>query len=213
MTQTTSSTMQLLRDSTREEHDRAEHHPFQQALLRGELSRRQYGQWLAQMYLVHDALESALREVADGHDFVREVVRDYQYQVPYLLEDLDFLGIDPEVVTPLPATVRFLDRLEDARQDPTRLLGLHYVLEGSNNGSRYIARQVAATYGLSPGPGLRYLDPYGERQREYWMTFKSDMGRCGFADDDNHRLVAAAKEMYRSIAELSSDLAAASRSG
>ena len=95
-----------------------------------------------------------------------------------------------------------------AGDDPLRLLGLHYVLEGSNNGSRYIARHVARAYDLAPGPGLRYLDPYGERQREYWMAFKNDMLAEGFTDVETALLVQGAKQMYQTVAELSDDLAA-----
>jgi heme oxygenase len=204
---TTTPTMQRLRDATRDEHDNAENHPFQQALVKGEIEHERYASWLGQMYLIHSALESALRDATDHQEVLSRVVRDYQYQVPYLLEDLQYLGIDPEGIAPLPATSRFLDQVDAAADDPLRLLGLHYVLEGSNNGSRHIARRVAAAYQLAPGPGLRYLDPYGDRQREYWQSFKNDMGAIGFSESDNERLVAAAKQMYRTVAELSSELA------
>ena len=203
-----STTMQLLRDSTRAEHERAEHHAFQQEMFKGELSRDEYAAWLGQMYLVHHALEKALRRVGKDDEGIRTVVRDYQYQTPYLAEDLELFGVDPQSIEPLPATERFIAAVEEGRDDPLLLLGLHYVLEGSNNGSRFIARHVAQAYQLAPGPGLRYLNPYGDKQREYWMTFKNDMGTLPFSEADNERLVEAAKQMYQTVAELSDDLAA-----
>ena len=202
------STMQQLRDSTRAEHQRAEHHPFQQAMFKGELSRDEYAAWLAQMHLVHSSLETALRQVGKDHQGIRTVVRDYQYQTPYLVEDLEHFGVDPDSIEPLPATQRFIAAVEDGKDDPLLLLGLHYVLEGSNNGSRFIARHVAQAYQLAPGPGLLYLNPYGDKQREYWMTFKNDMATVPFTEADNERLVEAAKLMYQTVAELSEDLAA-----
>jgi heme oxygenase len=203
------STMQQLRDSTRAEHDRAEHHAFQQAMFKGELSRESYIAWLGQMYLVHEALEKALRRAAGDHEAIETVVRDYQYQVPYLQQDLEFFGVDPAAIEPLPAVQRFISSIAEAGDDPLRLLGLHYVLEGSNNGSRFIARHVARAYQLSTGQGLRYLDPYGDRQRAYWMAFKNDMGTIHFTSEDNARLIDAAREMYRTVAALADDLAAA----
>ena len=202
------TTMQRLRDSTLDEHERAEHHAFQQAMFKGELSRDDYSAWLGQMYLVHRSLESALRRAASGNDAIQNVVSEYQYQVPYLLEDLEFFGIDPEGIVPLPATERFVSLIEQGGDDPLLLLGLHYVLEGSNNGSRFIARHVAKAYDLPPGSGLRYLDPYGDRQREYWMQFKNEMGKVTFTEEEQHRLVEAARQMYQTVAELSDDLAA-----
>ena len=209
MSESPAATMEQLRSSTRDEHDRAEHHEFQQALVRGKLSRERYADWLGQMYLVHSALETALRAAAEHSEAIRTVIHDYQYQVPYLLEDLGFFGVDTDSIEALPATRRFVSLVESNADDPILLLGLHYVLEGSNNGGRFIARHVAQAYDLEPGPGLRYLDPYGDRQREYWAAFKNDMTSVGFDAEQNDQLVAAAKAMYRSVAELSTDLAAA----
>jgi heme oxygenase len=207
MIDTTPSAMHQLREATRSEHDRAESHTFQQALVRGDLSRTAYATWLGQMYLIHHSLESALREAAASHERVRNVVHEYQYQVQYLLEDLTFLGVDPATIESLSATQRFAAFVAKAKEDPLVLLGLHYVVEGSNNGSRYIARHVARAYDLEPGPGLRYLDPYGDQQREYWTAFKNDMGSESFTDNETGRLIEAAKQMYRTVADLSDDLA------
>ena len=208
MTEPTASAMQQLRGSTRDEHDRAEHHQFQQALVRGELPRQRYEAWLGQMYLIHSSLEQALQAAAADSEAIRAVVQDYQYQVPYLLEDLQFFGVDPQSIVPLPSTERFLAMVAAHADDPLHLLGLHYVLEGSNNGGRFIARHVSQAYQLTPGPGLRYLDPYDDRQREYWMAFRETMDSLGLADEEAARLVAAAKQMYGTVAELSDDLAA-----
>lgn len=207
MTPSPESAMQQLRDSTREEHNRAEHHEFQQALVKGDLTRDRYEAWLGQMYLIHDALEAALREAGRQDKAIERVIHEYQYQVPYLLEDLGFFGIDPASIEPQPASQRFASLVERGKQDPLLLLGLHYVLEGSNNGGRFIARHVSKAYDLEPGPGLRYLDPYGDQQRQYWMAFKDDMGSIEFTDAGTARLVDAAKQMYQTVAELSDDLA------
>jgi len=207
MTQTDQPAMLQLRNSTRAEHDRAEHHEFQQALVKGELPRERYEAWLGQMYLVHRSLETALRAAAGQNEAIARVVRDYQYQVPYLLEDFDYFGIDPAGFEPLPATQRFIALVEEGSEDPLLLLGLHYVLEGSNNGGRFIARHVARAYDLGPRNGLKYLDPYGDQQREYWQVFKEDMGSVKFSLTETEHLVAGAKQMYQAVAELAEDLA------
>ena len=175
MTEPPHSAMQQLRDSTRDEHERAEHHEFQQALVKGELARDRYEAWLGQMYLVHHALEKALRDAADKTRPSPRSSTSTSTRSPTCWRissssestrpDRTPTG-DPAVPHPRRA----------GKEDPLLLLGLHYVLEGSNNGGRYIARHVAEAYDLAPGPGLRYLDPYGDQQREYWLAFKTDMG-------------------------------------
>lgn len=83
---------------------------------------------------------------------------------------------------------------------------MQYVLEGSNNGSKYISRAVLKAYGLAPGDGTRYLDPYGEKQREYWAAFKIDMNGVGFDQARIDGIVAAAKVMFAGIEAIGDDI-------
>ena len=206
MTEETRSVMQRLRESTRDLHDAAEHHDFQRAFAQGSLPRARYVSYLQQMYLVHAALEEQLRSAAETSEAIRTVVDERQYQVPYLVEDLEFFGVDPSSIDPLPATQRLIVEIEEMASAPASLLGLHYVLEGSNNGSRFIARGLKPAYGLTSGPGLRYLDPYGDEQKERWLDFRAAMDRIGFSEEDSDRLVEAARHMFQGITYISDDL-------
>lgn len=208
MTEETQSVMQRLRESTRDLHDAAEHHDFQRAFAQGTLPRDRYISYLGQMYLVHQALERQLRSAAETSEAIRSVVDERQYQVPYLVEDLEFFDTDPDSVEPLPGTQRLIDEIEQLASEPASLLGLHYVLEGSNNGSRFIARGLMPAYGMAPGPGLRYLDPYGDEQRERWLDFRATMDEVRFSPEDADRLVDSARHMFQGIVHISDDLLA-----
>lgn len=208
MTEEAQSVMQRLRESTRDLHDAAEHHDFQRAFAQGSLPKGRYLSYLSQMYLVHEALESQLRKAAETSEAIRSVVDERQYQVPYLVEDLEFFEVDPESIEPLPGTQRLIDDIERMASEPASLLGLHYVLEGSNNGSRFIARGLMGAYSLAPGPGLRYMDPYGDEQRERWLAFRATMDEVGFSPEDSDRLVESARHMFQGIVEISDDLLA-----
>jgi len=208
MTEETQSVMQRLRESTRDLHDAAEHHDFQRAFAQGSLPKDRYVSYLEQMYLVHKSLEQQLRKAAETSEAVRSVVDERQYQVPYLVEDLEFFEVDPDSIEPLAGTQRLIDEIEQMAAQPASLLGLHYVLEGSNNGSRFIARGLMPAYGLAPGPGLRYLDPYGDEQRERWQAFRATMDEVGFSQEDSDRLLEAARHMFQGIVYISDDLLA-----
>jgi len=208
MTEETRSVMKRLRESTRVLHDAAEHHDFQRAFAQGSLPRDQYVRYLEQMYLVHRALEDGLRSAAETSAAIRAVVDERQYQVPYLVEDLEFFEVDLGSIEPLPATQRLVGEIAQMASEPASLLGLHYVLEGSNNGSRFIVHALMPAYGLSAGPGLRYLDPYGDDQRERWLAFRGDMDEVGFSEEDSDRLVESARHMFESIVSISDDLLA-----
>ena len=138
--------MERLRAETADLHSSAEGKDFQRRMVKGELTRDDYARWLGQMLLVHRALEAPLRALMGSPAFA--ALREEQLQEPYLLEDLDALGQDPAAVTPLPATAALVASIERAATEtPLALLGYHYVLEGSNNGNRYIVRQLAPALG------------------------------------------------------------------
>lgn len=197
-----------LKTETAALHEAAEHTPVQQALMRGSLPRDAYAEMLGQLLLVHRALESRLREARPRVPLLGALVHDYQFQEPYLLEDLAFLGVEPERVRPMPAASRLIEAIEhDARTRPVALAGYHYVFEGSNNGGRFIAKAVQRAYGFAPGaPGTRYLDPYGEAQRARWEAFKQVLAGASLPPAEADAVVGAAMTCFRLIGELYTEM-------
>ena len=103
-----------------------------------------------------------------------------------------------------------------AAAQPAALLGMLYVLEGSTNGSRFIARSLARTFNenvksgkagpnAGSGAGLSYLDPYGDAHPERWQSFKTDLNAANL-EDHLDAMIEASKIMFRSIADLSDEL-------
>lgn len=201
-----------LKEETAEHHTAAERHPFQQSLVRGTVSRDGYIDYLGQMFLLHAALESHLRAAAARVPAIAKVVRDFQHQEPYLRRDLAFFGVNPGSVAPTPQTSAFIATLDRvAAERPLALLGYHYVLEGSNNGSKYIAKAIRRTFGLGGQDGTAYLDPYGDQQQARWAEFKADLQACPLSNAEGDTLVRAASEMFEAIYRISDDLSAAVR--
>ncbi len=212
MSQTTTPSFALeLRESTASLHTVAERSGLQQLLVSGRVSRPHYAQHLGQMLLVHRALDAALRQAASVTPQVAAIVRDEQYQEPYLLQDLAFLGVDPAAIEPLPATAKIVAEIRQmASEDPAALLGYHYVLEGANNGNRFIARAMAGPLGVRPGAaGTRYLDPYGEKQRELWAAFKTNLDAITLTETSRARAIAGAKSMFEAVAKIGDEIMAA----
>ncbi len=202
-----SAVMQRLRDETAELHKQAETKPMQGALVRGMVTREQYGAWLGQMWAMHRELDGALRTAAAKSDPIRRVVTAEQYQEPYLREDLAFFGIDPATVNSTKGTAAFAARVHAiGAATPLDVLGVHYVLEGSKNGNRYIVRAVRKGLGLEAGRGDRYLDTYGEAQPAKWAAFKQAMNEIAFTDSEIDGLVSAAKVGFEGVMALSDDV-------
>lgn len=129
-----------------------------------------YVAWLVQMRAIYRQLELLIaeRSVTDitpwrhAHDAER---------------DLKYFGGEGGAVV-VPATSRFGTLLDDwAAAEPIALLGPLYVLEGSTNGARYIARGVRKAYQLDGRDGTVFLDPYGDEQPAHWAEFKAMLDR------------------------------------
>jgi heme oxygenase len=200
----------ILKTETASLHAKAEQSPFQRDLAKGRLPRAQYGRYLAQMLRVHEALEARLWPLSGAEEAIGRVVRDDHRRVDAIRADLAFYGVDPAYHPAEPATaavVADIHRL--AAERPLALLGMHYVLEGSANGGRFIAMNVRPAYGLEPGRGDRFLDPYGERQREIWGAFKTDLDACAFTEAQMADLLAGAARMFDGVREIGDALHAA----
>ncbi len=201
------SIMTLLKSATADLHQAAESSPLQRQLVKGELPRDLYAAFLGQMYLVHAALEQAVRDASGSHPGFSTVVREYHDREQRLCEDLAFLGVVLQDITPVEATTATLTDIARAAADrPIALLGMLYVLEGSTNGSKYIARAIRKAYQIEQGPGVSYLDPHGELQGDRWQAFKTDMDSVGFTESESEAIIATAKGMFRSITEISDEL-------
>ncbi|MCC6319860.1 MAG: biliverdin-producing heme oxygenase [Phycisphaerales bacterium] len=200
------SVMARLKSETAEQHRSAERKPLQQQMLRGVLPREAYGAWLGQMLLVHRALERAI-EGARPLAGVLKLVTPEQEHSPRLEEDLRTLGTDPAAVRPNASTARLVADIERlATANPAAAFGLHYVLEGSMNGNKYIAMAMRRGQGLAPGVGDRYLDPYGEAQRGKWAAFREAVDACAWNDRDADAAVEAAKMMFDGIGDVCGEL-------
>jgi heme oxygenase len=202
--------MLRLKTETADLHEEAEHHPLQRALAKGQLDRSVFIATLAQMHHLHVALDRLLGELAETTPAIAAVVTDEQYRARLTRADLEHFGVDPDAAPINDETRAAIDWLDAAaRREPLIVLGAHYVLEGSNNGGRFIARSLAKAYDLEPGgPGLRTYDPYGDEQRAKWQAFKAAMTEQGFTPEQEDALVEGAKAMFGHIAALSSGVAA-----
>lgn len=208
MTDQNANVMAKLKTATADLHTEAENRPMQRALAKGTLPREQYVAYLGQLFLLHRTLEEVTDAATSSHRAFATVVRDYQRRTPELRADLAEHGVDAEAVTPQPATEAAMNEVRRrAGEDPVSILGLTYVLEGSNNGSKYIARNLMKSYQLTPGkPGLSYFDPYGDEQMPRWLAFKADMDAVGFDEAEQETIIDAAKAMFRMIADISDEV-------
>lgn len=137
-----------LREATRAEHERAEHRPFIERLMGGELALGDYTRYLAQLSYVYEALEARAPQPGDP-----QLVHDERlHRTASIAADLVALGVaDRDAEHPaLDATRSYVDRIEAAR-DPLAFLAHHYTRYlGDLSGGQAIAAMMARHYGATP---------------------------------------------------------------
>lgn len=189
-----------LKTETQALHTEAEMQPFQQALLAGTLSRELYLRHLEQMLLLRRCLENCIRSARAEHGATLGFITDEQFREADVLDDLLTLGWKKRDIVPLGATAQLTDEIARTSQErPLALIGLHYVLEGSNNGGRFIAKSVRRAYGLSGRDGTKSLDPYGDAQTSNWAQFKQNLDALTLSPDDSDVVAAGAATMFRGV--------------
>ena len=161
------------------------------------------------MLQVHAALEAHLDRLVLRHPQFKSLFNDERRKVSALHADLAFFGGATDQI-PLPAArglVKEMDRLAAAQ--PLALLGILYVLEGSTNGSKFIARRLRPAYELpATGEGSAYLDPYGDLQPARWQEWKAAMDALGLPSAEVEQLTLAAQHTFDAVRELGAELLA-----
>jgi heme oxygenase len=196
-----------LREQTSEHHKRAERSDFQRRLLGGQLPVAAYTAWLEQMWFVYRDLESCLAGPG-GYNRSAALDAGSWRRTPQIESDLHYFGVTTESLSPVSATQEFLARLKQRAEVKTAaLLGVVYVLEGSTNGSRYIARSLRKAYDLDGRGGLAFLDPYGDAQPERWRAFKSELD-AATSPGEAGELIAAARETFDALTRIGEQLLA-----
>ncbi len=207
----TSAVMDLLRESTAELHTSAEANQFQHQLGGGRVTKEDLGRYLQQIYLMHNAIGDLLRREKAASEALSLVVQDYHLDLTCVLNDLAYLEHSSLNVTPLKATLAIIESMnETARTCPSGLLGYLYVLEGSTNGAKFIAKALRSGLSLPENKGASYFDRYGSAQRERWNAFKQAMNDLTLSDSEKESLVVAAKKTFHTFGKVGEELVATS---
>ncbi|MEJ2482350.1 MAG: biliverdin-producing heme oxygenase [Gemmatimonadota bacterium] len=202
--ESTPGIMGHLRDATRELHKEAESRPLQRSMARGVLPRGAYAMYLGQLRHLHAALEEALDAALPSAPALAPLHTDERRRVPDLDRDLAAFGVDVPDVPVLPQTQRFIDRVRQiGTESPVALLGPLYVLEGSTNGGKFLARVLERSLQLENENGLAYMDPYGDDQPRMWASFKRIADEIPLSPEQSRAVTDAARRTFEAIAEIS----------
>lgn len=198
-----------LKQETAALHRHAEQRPLQQDAVRGTVDRAAWARYLGDLALVHERLERLLDAAAGSVPAIDRLYQPFHRHAERARADRLVLegprGDAPMAAeAPVAAVAAFLDALDAAAlARPIALLGALYVLEGSMNGNRFIARALAGAWGFRPGgPGLSYLDPHGAEQAARWGAFRGGLDALLLTEADRDAILDLAMTTFAAVAAI-----------
>jgi len=195
-----------LRMETRDAHTRAERHPMQGRLVRGLSSRSEYGAYVGQLIHVHRELDKALKERGASWPSLGAMIQPYHAHEQ--AARLDYADLVPGDATPepWPTTRAFLAIIDRARKSESLdLVGIWYVLEGSTNGGRFIAKAFRGALGFGDERGLRLMDPHADAVRERWEAWRAGCDALNLTPAQQDAVVAAASATFDAVYDLNEE--------
>lgn len=198
----------LLRTATADLHTQAERHPFQSSLLQGRLSRHAFGAQITQMWLLHRGYEPILAAWRQSDPAAARLIADHHFRQHLYHADAIALGVDTAGALPVPSVQVYLAELRAAALNrPWFLAGVLYVLEGSTNGAKFIAKALEKAYGLTHSTGLSAQDPHGDQQRPRWLAFREALAEADLTQDQRSDVLAGANATFSVVIDMMDELA------
>lgn len=199
-----------IRTETQQAHSDTENAVFVSELLGGKLSPAAHAALIAQTWFVYEALERIGRGYS-GHPLIGPFLTDDLLRLPALEEDLRFLvGADwRERINPLPATVAYVDRLEQiAANCPEAYLAHHYLRYlGDLSGGQIIRRMLERAYGYDRD-GLRfYIFDAIPKPKPFKDAYRDKLDAAPLDEQGQQTVIDEANLAFRLNAALFADLA------
>ncbi len=172
MTTTPHPLADLMRESSKADHEDAENSSFIADLMSGGLSLDHYCALLAQYAHLYTALESSAAILRSQQRFT-QLLDPRLDRSALILADLDLLGGTPAEQSP--AIVKYVSRIHQVTAEaPHRYLAHHYVRYlGDLSGGQILARKMQQNYGAGAAAlsawdfsALGKLKPYKDQYRE-----------------------------------------------
>lgn len=206
--QTPFSTM--LRESTRNVHERAHRSGFMDALFDGRLPLSAYARLAAQYHFIYQAIEEATDAHA-GHPIAGPFVFEELRRGPALAADLAFLvGEDwAERIEPVPATEDYVRRIRTVAPDwPGGYVAHHYTRYlGDLAGGQAVRKLLKRVYGVE-GPGALFYHFDVPNVPAFRKRYRALLDEAPWDEAERQRIVTETLVAFEFTIAVLTDLAA-----
>jgi heme oxygenase len=201
------SLMECLKGAIRERHARLETLPFIVALTCGELPLESYVGQLRAMAVIQGSLEHEL-SLSNAAE-IKKIWQGRPSRLAHLRRDLSVFDafLVPDNLDVLEHARKIAETIRHYRvEQPTNLLGILYVLEGTTLGNVTHLPDVLKIFGSQTAGTAFYYAGYGDRTHEYWEEFRCAMNALAIDQQGRERLILVANAFFDQLEALFSAL-------
>jgi heme oxygenase len=203
---------QVLRERTWSGHGDSEGAGFMSDLMTGKGTRDDYIALVAQHFFIYEALEAAGERMATDA-VAAPFISPQLTRLPAIRLDLAFLlgGGWRQLITPLPATKRYVDRLNTvAATWPGGFVAHHYTRYlGDLSGGQMIRTLMQRQFGFETNGVGFYLFDQISRPKQFKETYRAQLDAVGWSAEERDRVIDEVLIAYRFNTELFEDLSRA----
>jgi heme oxygenase len=181
--------------------------PFIAALTNGQLPLESYVGQLRAIAVIQGTLEHESAQITSSE--IRTLLLDRPSRLVHLRKDLSVFDplFIPDIEAALDHTRKIAERIRCYRvEQPTDLLGVLYVLEGTTLGNSMHLPDILKTFGSQTSGTAHYYAGYGDRTDEYWQKFYSAMNALPMDQDGVKHLIQVALDFFDQLEALFSAL-------
>lgn len=196
-----------LKVATVESHARLAALPFFTALGKGQLPLESYVGQLRAMAVIHGTLEHEFSQLEP--DTLKALLFDRPSRLVHLRKDLGLFDSPfvPDIKAALEPVRRIAEQIRLYRAgQPTDLLAVLYVLQGTTLGNTVHLPDVLKTFGSRTSAAAHYYAGYGNDTAKHWQEFSAAMNAFPLAQNEHSRLVKVAQDLFDQLETLYSAL-------
>jgi len=192
---------ELLRSETAGIHERLERLPFFCALRDGRLPRLAIISFLRGLSIIHAALERSLSKVSDQE--ITELIRLAPPKAQLLIDDLERIGASsaPSIGAATKSALNYGAEILTNGNKPLSLVGILYVLEGSQSGGAVLKHSYAVCLN-APAELLSYVSCYGKETAAHWKMFTERLNALTLDGERQRQIVQSAIRCFERITEI-----------
>ena len=189
-----------LRTETADLHDRLEALPYFQALHAGRLSKLTIVSFLRGLGIIHAVLERQLSQVEN--QAIAKLARHATPKVSLLMADLEAIGANslPAVMPAIQLCLNYAAELLVQAEDQWSLVGVLYVLEGSQQGGIVLKHAYVRCLHPREQP-LSYFGCYGRDTAAHWRTFRTMLNALGAGAEQSEQVERSAIRCFERLIE------------